>query len=378
VTRGPVQPVKLQPRLDPKPWGGRELEAWGIALPPGEMIGEALLTDPEATVASGAILGTPLGEMAGRDPGSWIGDRGLAATGGRAIFPLLIKLIDGQADLSIQVHPDDRAAAAAGLGTGKTEAYHILAAEPGSVIYLGLEPKVTLEEFASSCLRANGSAAGCLRQIPAAPGMTVLIPAGTPHALGAGILLYEIQQPSNVTFRLDDWGRVDAAGMARPLHHREGLSLVDPHSRPEPIPRVPLGDATADRALLVATPFFALERIALSGDTAVRLAPVASPQVLTPVAGAVLLEASGWVGSATTGETVILPAGRGATLSARAASVVMRGWVPDLEREVIAPARAAGASDAALRSLGVPLPDMVDPCRGAARERVQRSEVNSC
>ena len=316
--------------------------------------------------------------MAGRDPAAWIGARGLAATGGRAIFPLLIKLIDGQADLSIQVHPDDRAAAAAGLGTGKTEAYHILAAEPGSVIYLGLEPKVTLEEFASSCLRANGSAAGCLRQIPAAPGMTVLIPAGTPHALGAGILLYEIQQPSNVTFRLDDWGRVDAAGMARPLHHREGLALVDPHSRPEPIPRVPLGDATADRALLVATPYFALERIALSGDTAVRLAPVASPQVLTPVAGAVSagrFRLGGIGHDWRDGD----PAGRPGGHPLRTPrSVVMRGWVPDLEREVIAPARAAGASDAALRSLGVPLPDVVDPCRRAAREQVQRSEVNSC
>ena len=84
------------------------------------------------------------------------------------------------------------------------------------------------------------------------------------------------------------------------------------------------------------------------------------------------------MGSVATGGTVILPAGQGATLSARRASVVMRGWVPDLEREVIAPARAAGASDAALRSLGVPLPDMVDPRRSAARERVQRSEVNSC
>src|ERR687898_798381 len=93
VTRGPVRPVKLQPRLDPKPWGGRLLEA----------------------------------------------------TGGQPIFPLLVKLIDGQADLSIQVHPDDRAAAAAGLGTGKTEAYHILAAEPGSVIYLGIQPEVRLE-----------------------------------------------------------------------------------------------------------------------------------------------------------------------------------------------------------------------------------------
>jgi len=208
--------------------------------------------------------------------------------------------------------------------------------------------------------------------------MTVLIPAGTPHALGAGILIYEIQQPSNVTFRLDDWGRVDAAGMTRALHHREGLALVDPLSRPEPIPRVPLRDATADRALLVATSYFALERIALAEDAAVRLAPVDSPQVLTPIAGAVLLDASGWVGSAAAGETVVLPAGQGARLTARRDSVVLRGWVPNLEREVSTPARSAGAPDAALRSLGVLLSDAVDPSRRAAHEPVQRSAVNSC
>jgi mannose-6-phosphate isomerase len=367
LTRGPVRPVKLQPRLDSKPWGGRLLEAWGIPLPPGETIGEALLTDPEATVASGALPGTPLGELARHDPTAWIGARGLAATGGQPIFPLLVKLIDGQADLSIQVHPDDRAAAAAGLGTGKTEAYHILAAEPGSVIYLGIQPEVRLEEFATSCLRANGSAAVCLRQVPATPGMTVLIPAGTPHALGAGILIYEIQQPSNVTFRLDDWGRVDAAGMARALHHREGLALVDPLSRPEPIPRVPLRDAMAERALLVATPYFALERIALAQDAAVGLAPVDSPQVLTLVAGTVTLDASGWVTSAATGETIILPTGQAATLSARGDSVVLRGWVPDLEREIMIPARAAGASEAAIRNLGVPMSNGDDDASGAAR-----------
>jgi mannose-6-phosphate isomerase len=378
VTRGPVRPVKLQPRLDPKPWGGRLLEAWGIPLPPGETIGEALLTDPEATVASGAMPGTPLGELASRDPAAWIGARGLEATGGQPIFPLLIKLIDGQADLSIQVHPDDHAAAAAGLGTGKTEAYHILAAEPGSVIYLGLDPEVTLEEFASSCLRANGSAAGCLRRVPAEVGMTVLIPAGTPHALGAGILIYEIQQPSNFTFRLDDWGRVDATGMARALHHRDGLALVDPLSRPEPIPRVPLRDDAGDRALLVATSYFALERIALAGAAAVRIAAVDSPQVLTPVAGLVLLDTAGWVVSAAAGETVILPAGQGAALSARRDSVILRGWVPNLEREVMAPARAAGAADGALFSLGMPLPDTTDPSRSAAHEQVQRPDVNSC
>lgn len=378
MTRGSVPPVKVEPRLDAKPWGGRLLDAWGIPLPPGETIGEALLTAPDATVVSGAPVGTPLSVLASSDPAAWIGARGLAATGGRPIFPLLIKLIDGQADLSIQVHPDDRAAATAGLGTGKTEAYHVLAAEPGSIIYVGLEPEVTLEEFATSCLRANGSAAACLRQVPAAPGVTVLIPAGTPHALGAGVLLYEIQQPSNVTFRLDDWGRVDAAGMARALHHREGLGLVDSHSRPEPIPRVSLDDAAADRALLVATPYFALERIVPSGVRVVRLAAVDSPQVITPVDGAMTLDTSGWVTSAAIGETVILPAGQAATLVGRDDSIVLRGWVPDLEREIMTPARAAGASQAAIRRLGVPMDDMVDVSGHATGEPVPRASDNSC
>ena len=378
VTSGPVRPVKVQPRLDAKPWGGRMLADWGVSLPPGETIGEALFTAPEATVAAGPLQGTPLSTLAAGDAAAWIGARGLEVTGGRAIFPLLVKLIDGQADLSIQIHPDDRAAAAAGLGTGKTEAYHILAAEPGSVIYLGLDPDVKPEEFAASCLRANGSAAGCLRQVPAEPGMTVLIPAGTPHALGAGILVYEIQQPSNVTFRLDDWGRVDAFGAARALHHREGLVLVDPLSRPEPISPVSLGDADVDRALLVATPFFGLERIALDGHAVVHITAVDSPQVLTPLSGAVIIDASGWVTAAATGETIIVPAGLGARLSGRRDSVILRGWVPDLEREVIAPARAAGASDAAIRGLGVPVVDEADATRRPAREPGTRSGGNTC
>ena len=129
MTRGPVRPVKVQPRLDPKPWGGRLLEAWGIRLPPSETIGEALLTAPEATVATGALSGTPLSTPARiPPPGS---ARRAGGNRRRPIFPLLVKLIDGQADLSIQIHPNDRAAAAAGLGTGKTEAYHVLAAAPG-------------------------------------------------------------------------------------------------------------------------------------------------------------------------------------------------------------------------------------------------------
>jgi mannose-6-phosphate isomerase len=175
-----MRPVKLLPRLDAKPWGGQRMADGGIGLPSTEPIGEALLTAPEATVAVGELAGMTLSELARSNPKAWIGAEGLRATGGRTIFPLLIKLIDGLADLSIQVHPDDRAAEAAGLGTGKTEAYHVLDAKPGSVLYLGLRPNLTTEEFERACRRSDGSAADCLRQIRAEAGMTVLIPAGTP------------------------------------------------------------------------------------------------------------------------------------------------------------------------------------------------------
>ncbi|MGH2618018.1 MAG: class I mannose-6-phosphate isomerase [Thermomicrobiales bacterium] len=349
----PARPVKVRPHLDPKPWGGRRLADWGIALPEGETIGEAHLAAPEATVVSGPQRGLTLRELALQDPGAWIGARGLEATGGRLIFPLLVKLIDGQADLSIQVHPDDRAAAAAGLGTGKTEAYHILTAQTGSVIYLGLKPGASESRFAAACRLANGSAAGLLRQIRAEEGMTILIPAGTIHALGAGITLYEIQQPSNVTFRLDDWGRRDASGMPRPLHHDEGLAVLDPRSRPEPIPPVVLdaGAGPAGRLLLVATRYFALERLALGTNDVARIAATDSPQVLTCLFGAAILDASGWALTMTAGETVIVPAGTPAMFSGSIESVILRGWVPDLERDIIAPARMAGASETSLHRL---------------------------
>lgn len=358
----PVHPVKVLPRLDAKPWGGRRLEAWGIALPPHETIGEALLTAPEAVVVSAEPAGTTLGEIARQAPEVWVGLAGLAVTGGRPLFPLLIKLIEARADLSIQVHPDDRTAAIAGLGTGKTEAYHILEAEPGSLLYLGVRPEATASEFAAACLLANGAAARLLRQIPAEPGMTILIPAGTPHALGAGITLYEIQQPSNVTFRLDDWGRVDAAGVPRPLHQAEGLAVVDPLSRPTPISRVRLTDEPVRREVLVATRYFALERMAFPADTVAEVADVASPQVFTVIAGTAMLRSPGWSSPLAKGETVAVPVDTGLRIEAESGTVVLRGWVPDLEREIVAPARAAGASDEAIRALGIAtgaVPDVI-------------------
>lgn len=346
-------PVTVLPVLDAKPWGGRRLETCGISLPAGDMIGEAHLAAPGAVVAAGPLAGRTLEDLTQRDPTVWAGARGLAVTGGRAIFPLLVKLIDANTDLSIQVHPDDDIAAAADLGTGKTEAWHIVAARPGSVLFVGLRDGVTAEMFKEDCRRGDGSASRCLRQIPAEEGMTVLVPAGTPHAIGAGVLLYEIQQPSNVTFRLDDWGRTDHTGQPRALHHEQGFSALDATLRPDPITPIPLRRAGPQRDLLAATRYFALERLGIDAGDRVELPELESPQVLSCVDGGSSLDAGDAALALRAGETAILPSGWGAALEAEHGAVVLRGWVPDLEMDVIGPAKAAGASSEAIARLGI-------------------------
>jgi mannose-6-phosphate isomerase len=156
-----------------------------------------------------------------------------------AAFPLLIKLLDAAEPLSIQVHPDDGYAAAhpsAAGDLGKTEAWWVLDAAPGATLWWGMEAPQTRE-----CLRqaaAAGALQRYLRRLPARPGGIFVNPAGTIHALGAGILAYEVQQASDLTYRLDDHGRVDAAGRPRALHLDDALAVATliPGARPAPPP----------------------------------------------------------------------------------------------------------------------------------------------
>lgn len=348
----PARPVLVNPVLDAKPWGGRRLESCGINLTDHLAVGEALLTAPEATVSSGPLIGVSLADLARQAPGDWIGARGLAATGGREVFPLLVKLIDANADLSIQVHPDDAAAAAANLGTGKTEAWHVLDARPGSVLYTGLLAETDVSVFMQACLQGDGSASAFLRRIAAEPGMTLIVPAGTPHAIGEGCLIYEIQQPSNVTFRLDDWGRVDDSGRPRAVHHDDGFAALAPLTRPSPIRRVVLS-ARPRRELLAATRYFALELIALELDEQAELPGAGSPQVLTCLTGEASLTAGDWQGALHTGETTVIPVACASTLASARSCVILRGWVPDLEQDVRLPAAAMGAASEEIAQLGL-------------------------
>ncbi len=333
---------------------------FGFALPAEGPIGEALITAAEAVVATGPMAGQTLRELANADPAGMCGLRGLAVTGGRPVFPLLIKLIDAAANLSIQVHPDDAGAARRGPGLlGKTEAWVVLAAEPGATIYAGFAPGTTADEFVATVRAERGGTADLLRGLAARPGETYLLPAGTAHALGAGIVVYEVQQPSDITYRLDDWGRLDAAGNPREMHVEAGLAAVNPTFVPEPILPVALPGETGRRELLAACRYFATERVMIPSGGVTRFTAVETPQVFTCLSGGGTVGAAGEREDLKAGGTVVVPAVAGsAELHASSPTMVLRSWVPDLLVEVIGPARAADVGDEAIAALGGPSPDV--------------------
>lgn len=337
------------PRLDAKPWGGRKLERYGLDLPEGEAIGEALVTAGEASVSAGDGQGRTLQELVDADPDGRLGSRAREAVSGKNIFPLLAKLIDAAENLSIQVHPDDEGAKPLGR-LGKTEAWHILDAEPGGKLFLGLREGVSLATFMEDARKLDGTSSGHLRAVDAVAGETVIIPAGTIHALGAGVMVYEIQQPSDVTFRLDDWGRVDAQGNPREMHLAQGESASRESLRPQTIAPVRLDDS---RSLLTACRYFALEKLSLDAAARISLRDPGSPQVVTLLSGAVSLRAGDGAVELTPGSSgVVWPSTQAATLVAGDRSVLLRAWVPDLLVDVVGTARAAGASDEAIVALG--------------------------
>lgn len=337
------------PRLDAKPWGGRRLERYGLELPPGEAIGEALVTAGEARVTDGDGAGQTIGDLVEADPPGRLGERALAAVGGRAIFPLLAKLIDAAENLSIQVHPDDDGARSRDR-LGKTEAWHILDAEPHGKLYLGLRDGVSLDRFMEDARKLDGTSAGHLRAVDAVAGETVIIPAGTIHALGAGVMVYEIQQPSDVTFRLDDWGRVDAQGNPREMHLGEGETASRERMRPETIAPIRLDDA---RTLLTACRYFALEKLTLAPGQDIPLANAGTPQVVTLLGGEATLRGDASEVRLTSGSSgVVWPSTDAAVLRADREAVLLRAWVPDVMADVVQPARVAGATDEAILALG--------------------------
>ncbi len=354
--------MALKPRLDEKPWGGRRLGNLGVGLPDEGLFGEAVISAGDAVIEKGPFAGEPLEAVVRRDPEAVSGRHGLAATGGSAVFPLLVKLIDAAENLSVQVHPDDATAPEGRLG--KTEAYHVLESAPGAAIALGLGAGVTEEEFAEACQAGSGATYGLLRWVPAVAGETIVIPAGTVHALGAGCMVYEVQQPSDITYRFDDGGRVDRVGRRRELHVEAGMAVMNRGSRPEVIAPVRIAGGAGRRQLLCACQFFALERIALAGGEEVSVTAAGSAQVLTCLRGEVEIGSEAGQVRVSAGVSAILAAViRRGMVRARTPAVVLRAWVPDLVHEAIGPAREGGAADASIWALSGALEDLREAMR---------------
>ena len=271
-------PLTFDPILKSKVWGGRRLERLGKSLPPGEMVGESWeLADLSSTSADGGGGGAARsviasGEMRGLTIADAVtaaghnlmgslrktGDGGSAGSVGG--FPLLVKFLDARENLSVQVHPSPAYAAAHG-GEGvalKTETWYVVDAEPGAVIYKGINQGVTRERFERD-LRAGADITGHLISVPVKPGDVHHLPSGTCHALGAGVMVAEVQTPSDTTFRVFDWGRT-----GRPLHVEPALSCM--HFGPPPRLGAVRGDG-GPRCRLVETDAYHLFELSLMGGT---------------------------------------------------------------------------------------------------------------
>lgn len=300
--------MSLVPVLLEKVWGGRRLAALGKMLPkPDARYGESWeVADMSTTSASGAgggafrsvISDGPLVGKTLHEALAILGEallpKDLLTPDGD--FPLLIKFLDASENLSVQVHPSPAYAAAHPGAHLKTECWYVLDAQPGASVYIGLAPGVTPAEFAKLCRSGESKVEQAMRRLPAEPGTMFNLPSGTVHALGAGVLVAEVQTPSDTTYRLYDWGRA-----GREMHIEKGLACILDGPPPEPR-RLGSGETSAE---LVRTDYFAITEHRLEPG---REMAVSGPCVLIGVDGAAS------VGPGTPlrpGRTLLVPAGMG-------------------------------------------------------------------
>lgn len=371
MTQPSLRPLFPVPRLVERPWGGTALRAWGRACADGSRIGESWELGQVADCDSpleGSEFPT-LSAAVSWDGGNWLG---VESEG----FPLLIKLIDARETLSIQVHPSQD-----GPGhRAKNECWAVLGAPPGAFLYAGTEVDLSPDELVE---RVGAGDLSPLRKLPVQVGDVVMVPAGAIHAITAGLVLAEVQQSSDTTYRLYDWGRAGLDGKPRELHLEAARACVDPHPNPglKPLP----APVDSGRELLCATPWFALAR--LRPGNGERMETRDRFKILMVLEGPVDLVWQGGRKVLEKGRTVLVP--RGLRFEV-AGGLLLEIWVPDWDRDILGPVLAAGHSRQAAYQLSAGLVkatgsfpdlspellDVVDPSGNvigqATRERVHR------
>ena len=295
-------PLKLKQVTKQIIWGGTRLSGeYGLGEA-GEQIAEAWqLTcreDGVNTIVGGEYDGRTLEEYVAENKAAM----GTKWDGGR--FPLLIKLIDAEKDLSIQVHPDDAYAAAHTTDLGKTEMWYIVDAKPGAKIIYGLNGSYTNEELRAAI--AEGTLEKMMNYVPVHAGEAYFIPSGMVHAIGEGILIAEIQQNSNITYRVYDYNRVGADGKLRPLHVDDALAVIASTD----VGAVK-SEATDDPTVIAKCKYFTVNKYELRESEAVLEVNGESFMHLMCVKGSAVLKAGGESIEMKLGDTFFVPAGAG-------------------------------------------------------------------
>lgn len=306
-----LYPLTFRPIYKERVWGGRSLETlYKKPLPPGVPIGESWeISDRPgdvSVIANGPLAGKDLRWLMENHPRDLLGhDR---PQNGR--FPLLIKILDAREKLSLQVHPPAGKAAELG-GDPKTEMWYIADAAPDAELYAGFKRGVTRAEFEEKT--RTGGVAGCFHRIKVRKGDAMFLPSGRVHAIGAGLVIFEIQQNSDTTYRVFDWNRVGLDGKPRELHIAQSLASIDYNDFEPSVIRAGFeSKGPVEKRPLVRDPLFTVEACRIRAGESVGLQR-GKMQIIAAVSGQYLLKNAGADVSLSPGQICLMPAAAGET-----------------------------------------------------------------
>lgn len=307
-----LYPLKFKPRIKERIWGGSAiLKKRGKAasrLPKDKLYGESWdlssVKGDISVVANGMLKSNNLQEIIEVYMGELVGEKNFERFG--LEFPLLIKYLDCNDRLSVQVHPDDTLAEERHQSYGKTEAWYIADCKEGAAIYLGFKDlTLSREEYIAAV--AESRLEELLNRIEVKKGDIFYIPAGTVHALGAGIEVVEVQQTSDVTYRIYDWDRVDASGKGRELHTALAVDAIDFEADADLL-RKPYNLGLGGEAKVIDSKFFTMTMHDVSGSKSLDRSSLDSFIVYIALSGSVRITADGAEESLSEGELVLIPA----------------------------------------------------------------------
>ena len=345
-----LYPLKFKPALKDKVWGGHRLEAMVGAPQTNRNIGEAWLIWEGLVVEDGPLRGKDIAQLTRDTPTELLGTLSSSQTH----FPLLIKFLDPNDWLSVQNHPNDAYALQhEGVPFGKCEVWWVLDAAPNTRIIHGLKRTVSTAELKAAM--RNGQFRDLVEYVPAHTGDIFMNTPGTVHALGTGVMIYELQQSSDITYRLYDWDRKPAPGEpVRELHIDKGAAVADrdPITQHKVQP-VLLAEDWGTRRVFVACRYFVGEALHVQRtaqfDTHTR-----SFHILTVLSGAATVQAGSHRSHISKGESILIPASVNSySLAPESDSVdAILAYVPDLHIDVIEPLRQRGIADETIIQLG--------------------------